>query len=88
MPDVASGFKAYSREAAQLVSMSTDFDHTVDHVIQAGRKRMRITSTPVRTHPAARPSRLFSSIPKFIQHTLVKRHGNPKTMHPNRITKR
>ena len=38
VPDVASGLRAYSREAAMRLSCSTDFDHTVDHVIQAGRK--------------------------------------------------
>ncbi|MFQ5502346.1 MAG: glycosyltransferase family 2 protein, partial [Phycisphaerae bacterium] len=32
VPDVPSGFKAYSREAAMRVAFSTDFDHTVDHV--------------------------------------------------------
>lgn len=67
--DAVSGFRAISREAAQRIFITTDFSYTTDMLIQAGRKRMRITSTPVRTHPAARPSRLFSSIPKFIQQT-------------------
>src|SRR6266481_4828884 len=39
VPDVASGFRAYSREAAMRIICCTDFDHTVDHVIQAGRKK-------------------------------------------------
>ena len=50
VPDVASGFKAYSREAAMRLAMSTDFDHTVDHVIQAGRKRIPTVSVPIRTN--------------------------------------
>lgn len=69
--DAVSGFRAISREAAQRIFITTDFSYTTDMLIQAGRKRMRITSTPVRTHPAARSSRLFSSIPKFISQTGV-----------------
>lgn len=68
--DVASGFKAYSREAASLVSMSTDFDHTVDHVIQAGRKRIPTVIVPIRTNDKLRESRLFSSPAEFVMRSL------------------
>lgn len=66
VPDVASGFKAYTREAAMSVAFSTDFDHTVDHVIQAGRKRIVTVSVPIRTNEKLRESRLFSNIGVFI----------------------
>ncbi len=70
VPDVASGFKAYSREAAMRFALSTDFDHTVDHVIQAGRKRIITMSVPIRTNEKLRESRLFSNIGVFIAHSL------------------
>ncbi|MBX3395377.1 MAG: glycosyltransferase family 2 protein [Phycisphaerae bacterium] len=70
VPDVASGFKAYSREAAMRFSLSTDFDHTVDHVIQAGRKRIITVSVPIRTNDKLRESRLFSNIGVFITHSI------------------
>jgi glycosyltransferase involved in cell wall biosynthesis len=70
VPDVASGFKAYSREAAMRLSCSTDFDHTVDHVIQAGRKRIITVSVPIRTNEKLRESRLFTSIWVFISHSI------------------
>ncbi|HWL94284.1 MAG TPA: glycosyltransferase family 2 protein, partial [Phycisphaerae bacterium] len=70
VPDVASGFKAYSREAAMRFALSTDFDHTVDHVIQAGRKRIITVSIPIRTNEKLRESRLFSNIGVFISHSL------------------
>ncbi len=70
VPDVASGFKAYSREAAMRIVYSTDFDHTVDHVIQAGRKRIVTTTVPIRTNEKLRESRLFSNIGVFITHSL------------------
>jgi glycosyltransferase involved in cell wall biosynthesis len=70
VPDVASGFKAYSREAAMRLAMSTDFDHTVDHVIQAGRKRIPTVSVPIRTNDKLRESRLFSNVSQFILRSL------------------
>jgi len=69
--DAVSGFRAISREAAQRINITTEFSYTTDMLIQAGRKRMAITSVPIRTHAATRPSRLFKSIPKFIQQTGV-----------------
>lgn len=66
VPDVPSGFKAYSREAAMRVTCSTDFDHTVDHVIQAGRKHLIVVNVPIRTNEKLRESRLFSNIGVFI----------------------
>jgi glycosyltransferase involved in cell wall biosynthesis len=66
VPDVPSGFRAYSREAAMRLTCSTDFDHTVDHVIQAGHKRIITLSVPIRTNEKLRESRLFSNIGVFI----------------------
>jgi glycosyltransferase involved in cell wall biosynthesis len=68
--DVASGFKAYSREAAARMTLSTDFDHTVDHVIQAGRKRIPTLTVPIRTNDKLRESRLFSSVWVFISRSI------------------
>ena len=69
--DAVSGFRAISRDAAQRLNITTEFSYTTDMLIQAGRKRMAIISVPIRTHAATRPSRLFKSIPKFIQQTGV-----------------
>lgn len=70
VPDVASGFRAYSREAAMRLVVSTDFDHTVDHVIQAGRRRIITLNVPIRTNSKLRESRLFSSIWTFVFRSL------------------
>lgn len=69
--DAVSGFRAISRDAAQRINITTEFSYTTDMLIQAGRKRLAITSVPIRTHAATRPSRLFKSIPRFIQQTGV-----------------
>ena len=69
--DAVSGFRAISREAAQRITITTEFSYTTDMLIQAGRKRFKIVSVPVRTNRTERPSRLFKSIPQFIVRQLV-----------------
>jgi glycosyltransferase involved in cell wall biosynthesis len=66
VPDVASGFRAFSRETALRLSTFTDFDHTAEHVVEAGQNRFAVVSVPVRTNPKARESRLFSNLSEFV----------------------
>ena len=61
IPDAASGFRAYSREAAIRLNTVTSFSYCMETIIQAGYKRMAITSVPVVTNPKTRESRLFKS---------------------------
>lgn len=67
--DAVSGFRAISREAAQRLTITTEFSYTTDMLIQAGRKRLAILSVPVPTNKTLRPSRLFRTIPQFIVNT-------------------
>ena len=69
--DAVSGFRAISRTAAQRITITTEFSYTTDMLIQAGRKRLKIVSVPIRTHAAVRPSRLFKSVPQFISRQLM-----------------
>ncbi len=71
IPDAVSGFRAISRDAAQRITITTEFSFTTDMLIQAGKKRLRILSVPIRTNRTERPSRLFKSIPQFIARQLV-----------------
>ena len=66
VPDVASGFRAFSRDVAMQLSTFTDFDHTAEHVIESGQKRLSVVSVPIRTNPKLRESRLFSNIGEFV----------------------
>ncbi len=61
LPDAASGFRAYSRDSLILLNTITQFSYCMETIIQAGNKRMKIESVPVRTNPKTRESRLFSS---------------------------
>ena len=61
LPDAASGFRAYSRDSLMLLNTITRFSYCMETIIQAGNKKLAITSVPVRTNPKTRESRLFSS---------------------------
>jgi len=70
VPGVASGFQAYSRQAAMRLVVSTGFDHTVGHVTQARRRLILAVRVPIRTNSKLRESRLFSSIWTFVFRSL------------------
>ncbi|GAB2689305.1 glycosyltransferase family 2 protein [Aliiglaciecola sp. 3_MG-2023] len=71
VPDAVSGFRAYSREAALQLNIVSPFSYTIEALIQAGKKHMAVTSVPVETNEKTRESRLFTSIPKFIERQLT-----------------
>jgi glycosyltransferase involved in cell wall biosynthesis len=71
VPDAVSGFRAISREAALQINIVSPFSYTVEMLIQAGKKHMAVDSVPVGTNPKTRDSRLFKSIPKFIERSLT-----------------
>ena len=62
LPDAASGFRAYSRDALLRLNVLTEFSYCMETIIQAGHKRLRIVSVPVVTNPKTRESRLFRNI--------------------------
>lgn len=62
LPDAASGFRAYSRESLVRLNVVTQFSYCMETIIQAGNKRLRIASVPVKTNPKTRESRLFKNI--------------------------
>ena len=59
LPDAASGFRAYSREALIRLNTVTRFSYCMETIIQAGNKHLAITSIPVDTNAKTRESRLF-----------------------------
>lgn len=62
LPDAASGFRAYSRQSLYRLNIVTEFSYCMETIIQAGHKRLAITSIPVVTNPKTRESRLFKNI--------------------------
>jgi len=66
VPDAASGFRAYSRDAIIKLNTITRFSYCMETIIQAGNKRLAIASVPVVTNPKTRESRLFNSTPEHV----------------------
>ena len=66
VPDATSGFRALSRHAAESVHVFSRLTYTLETLIQAGSKGLRIASVPVRTNPPVRPSRLIPSTAKYV----------------------
>src|SRR5437867_1385973 len=64
--DAASGFRALSREAARRMNEFSRMTYSLETLIQAGWKDLLVASVPVRAHPPTRPSRLFTSVGKYV----------------------
>lgn len=69
--DAASGFRAYSREAAAALNVTNKYTYTLETLVQLGSARMCLANVPIETNPAVRPSRLFKSNIQY-----VKRNGS------------
>lgn len=70
IPDAPSGFRAISREAAIQLNVFNEYTYTLETIIQAGQRGIKITSVPIRTNKYLRPSRLVKSIPTYVQRSL------------------
>jgi len=66
VPDATSGFRALSRETARRVHVFSKMTYTLETIIQAGSKGLRVLSVPVRARATARRSRLLSSVPRYV----------------------
>ena len=67
VPDAASGFRAYSREAALRINVLSRYSYTLETIIQAGKMGLSIATVPVKTNAPTRPSRLQRSMWHFIK---------------------
>jgi glycosyltransferase involved in cell wall biosynthesis len=67
VPDTTSGFRAYTREAAERMVIVSEFSYTLESIIHAGKRRMAIAHVEVSTNPYTRQSRLFDSVFSYIK---------------------
>jgi glycosyltransferase involved in cell wall biosynthesis len=68
--DAPSGFRAMSREAAMRLHVFNRYTYTVETIIQAGRKGMRVISVPVGVNAYTRPSRLVKGSGSYVARQL------------------
>jgi glycosyltransferase involved in cell wall biosynthesis len=64
--DATSGFRALSREAALQLIVLSDYTYTLETIVQAGKKNLKIASVPIEPNRTDRPSRLFRSMFGYI----------------------
>jgi glycosyltransferase involved in cell wall biosynthesis len=67
VPDAPSGFRALSREAALRLNVITNYTYTLETIVQAGKKNIKIASVPVTTNAVTRPSRLVRGVFDYVK---------------------
>jgi glycosyltransferase involved in cell wall biosynthesis len=64
--DAASGFRAYSRDAAMRVQVFGRYTYTMETIVQAGWNDLAVTSVPIGVNPKTRESRLVTSSSRYV----------------------
>ena len=64
--DAASGFRALNREAMHSMVIHDEFSYTLETLLLAGAKRLRVANVTIPINAPRRKSRLFNSIPQYI----------------------
>jgi len=64
--DSTSGFRAYTREAALRINVISDFTYTLETLIQAGKRRLRIADVPIAARHTPRRSRLAPTMAHYL----------------------
>ena len=64
--DAPSGFRAFSRESALKINVFDNYTYTMETLVQAGAKGLRVKSVPIRTNPKMRKSKLVKNICGYI----------------------
>jgi glycosyltransferase involved in cell wall biosynthesis len=85
VPDAVSGFRAISRSAAIGMNILSPFSYTIEMLIQAGQKKLAIVSVPIETNAPTRKSRLFKTVPHFLQKSLTTMVRAYTMYHPLRM---
>ena len=64
--DAPSGFRAFSKEAALRLNVFDNYTYTMETIIQAGAKGLRLKSVPVKVNCSLRKSRLVKNIFSYV----------------------
>lgn len=68
--DAPSGFRAFSREAAGQINVFDNYTYTLETIIQARAKGLRLACVPVGVNPELRKSRLVKSLSDYIRRSV------------------
>ena len=67
VPDAPSGFRAISQDAALRLNVITKYTYTIETIVQAGKKNIKIASIPITTNKVTRPSRLIRGVFDYLK---------------------
>lgn len=68
--DAPSGFRAYTKDAANKINVFSSYTYTLETLIQAGQSGMRVVSVPINVNPKLRESRLFKGIFQYVRRSI------------------
>lgn len=68
--DAPSGFRAFTREAAQKINIFDNYTYTMETIIQAQNKGLTIKSVPIEVNEELRPSRLVKNNFDYIKRSV------------------
>jgi glycosyltransferase involved in cell wall biosynthesis len=71
VPDTTSGFRAYNREAAIQMAVTSKYTYTLETIIQAGKLLVATDHVAIRTNTKTRESRLFPSMGSYVRRNAV-----------------
>ncbi len=69
--DAPSGFRAFTRDAAQRLNVFSQYTYTLETLIQAGQNGMTVLSVPIRVNGETRPSRLVKGIGSYVKRSVL-----------------
>lgn len=69
--DAPSGFRAFSRRAAMRLTILSQYTYTLETLVQAKAKGVRVGFIPIQTNPKLRGSRLMKSLPDYLIRTFA-----------------
>jgi glycosyltransferase involved in cell wall biosynthesis len=64
--DAASGFRAFTRDAAMRLQVFGRYTYTLETLVQAGQEGLAVVSVPIRVNPQTRESRLVKSTAQYV----------------------
>ena len=68
--DAPSGFRAFSRNAALNINVFDNYTYTMETLIQAGAKGLKVVSVPIRVNPQTRKSKLVKNVFDYVLKSL------------------
>jgi glycosyltransferase involved in cell wall biosynthesis len=66
VPDATSGLRAFTRQAALEIVIYSSYTYTLETIIQAGKRGLKVVSVPVQTNERLRESRLIRSTSSYV----------------------